>query len=185
MAVTLNGIAQGFITDRLAELLRDLGFEHALVDAGEIRSLSDQPDGRPWRIGLRHGASPAPTLDMENQAVATSSGAGLVLSPDGMINHLFDPRTGWSPPRARGQRRGAERHGRRCDGNRLVPGRAGRPRCLARCRPMHGRLCHGGRRSVLGAGRPPCRAVNFRLTPPPTSSYSDAGRTRFRPGGRG
>ena len=28
MAVTLNGIAQGFITDRVTEMLRDRGFEH-------------------------------------------------------------------------------------------------------------------------------------------------------------
>jgi thiamine biosynthesis lipoprotein len=32
MGVTLNGVGQGYITDRVVELLRAAGVEHALVD---------------------------------------------------------------------------------------------------------------------------------------------------------
>ena len=52
MALTLNGIAQGYITDRITEQLKQAGLEHALVDMGEIRSLGMAPGNRPWRVGL-------------------------------------------------------------------------------------------------------------------------------------
>ncbi len=55
MAITLNGIAQGFITDRIADLLRHEGFEQAMVDLGEFRALGSHPENRPWRVALRSG----------------------------------------------------------------------------------------------------------------------------------
>ena len=59
MAVTLNGIAQGYITDRVAELLRRAGADRVLIDLGEARGLGRHPSGRPWRRekpGRRPGA---------------------------------------------------------------------------------------------------------------------------------
>ena len=53
MAITLNGIAQGYITDRVADLLRNEGFDQAMVDLGEWRALGSHPDGRPWRAATR------------------------------------------------------------------------------------------------------------------------------------
>ena len=47
MAVTLNGIAQGYITDRVASLLHDAGMGDVLLDIGEVRALGRHPDGRP------------------------------------------------------------------------------------------------------------------------------------------
>ncbi len=55
MAITLNSIAQGFITDAIADMLRNEGFESAVVDLGEYRTIGRHPDGRPWRIGIRDG----------------------------------------------------------------------------------------------------------------------------------
>lgn len=99
MAVTLNGIAQGYITDRVTELLRDSGAEKVLVNLGEFRALGGHPDGRPWRIGLRDPHNPLAvfrTLEIENQAVATSGGYGTPFEPSGRHHHLFDPVTGRS-----------------------------------------------------------------------------------------
>src|SRR6185503_17990117 len=48
MALTLNGIAQGYITDRIVALLRSGGIDHSLVDLGETRALGSHPDGRSW-----------------------------------------------------------------------------------------------------------------------------------------
>ncbi len=53
MALTLNGIAQGYVTDRVTALLRREGVEHALVDIGNIARLVQ---GRT----ARHGASALP-----------------------------------------------------------------------------------------------------------------------------
>ncbi len=97
MAVTLNGIAQGYITDRVADLLRDQGIEQVLVELGETRALNDHPDGRPWRIGLADPADPSKTtetIEITNESVATSAGSGTVFDGNGHYHHLFDPRNG-------------------------------------------------------------------------------------------
>lgn len=101
MALTLNGIAQGYITDRITEQLKQAGLEHALIDMGEIRSVGLAPGNRPWRVGLT-GDPAEPTrllnLDVRNQAVSTSSGAGTALSRDGSVTHLFNPANGQARP---------------------------------------------------------------------------------------
>ncbi len=97
MAVTLNGIAQGFITDLVVDLLRHEGIDHSLVDMGEIRALGSRPSGSPWRIGLEDPTAPgtvAERIPIVDQAVATSGGYGTQFDPQGHFNHIFDPRTG-------------------------------------------------------------------------------------------
>lgn len=97
MAVTLNGIAQGYVTDRVSERLRAEGMTDVLVDLGEIRALGHHPSGRPWSVGL---ADPlmdgrnAGTLEIADRAVATSGGYGTPFDPAGRFTHLFDPATG-------------------------------------------------------------------------------------------
>jgi thiamine biosynthesis lipoprotein len=97
MGLTLNGIAQGYVTDRVVELLRVGGIENCLVDMGEIRGLGAHPDGRPWKVALE---APSGALDegrsipILNKAVATSGAAGFRFDEKGRFNHLFDPSTG-------------------------------------------------------------------------------------------
>ena len=105
MAVTLNGIAQGYITDRVAALLQDAGMADVLLDIGEVRALGRHPAGRPWRVGLRHAAEPETivrTLALADRAVATSAGIASPFEPSGRHHHLFDPATG-RPAQAAGQ----------------------------------------------------------------------------------
>ena len=52
MGATLNGIGQGYIADRLVELLRAGGIEHALVDMGKTRAIGGHPAGGPWSVRL-------------------------------------------------------------------------------------------------------------------------------------
>jgi thiamine biosynthesis lipoprotein len=92
MSVTLNGIAQGYITDRVADLLRGRGWHHVLVDLGEIRTLDGRPDGQPWLIDV----AAAGRVPLADQAIATSAGAGTPFTPDSRIHHLLDPRSGQS-----------------------------------------------------------------------------------------
>lgn len=99
MAITLNGIAQGYITDRIADLLRGAGWSDVLVDLGEIRTLGASPGGGPWTVAIERPASARrdlPNLRIANQAIATSSGAHTVFAAGGRHHHLFDPRTGKS-----------------------------------------------------------------------------------------
>jgi thiamine biosynthesis lipoprotein len=92
MALTLNGIAQGYITDRVVALLRDAGWSQVLVALGEIRALADHPDRRPWQIALPGGEG----LAISDRAVATSAGAATRFEPSGHFHHLFSPATGQS-----------------------------------------------------------------------------------------
>lgn len=99
MGITLNGIAQGYITDRVTELLRAEGITQTMVDLGEVRVLGTRPDGHPWRVGLDDPDTPGrlwKTLDLVDRAVATSGGYGLVFDPAGRFNHILDPHTGRS-----------------------------------------------------------------------------------------
>ena len=103
MAVTLNGIAQGYITDRVAALLQDAGMSDVLLDVGEVRALGRHPEGRPWHVGLRHAAEPetvARTVTLSDRAVATSAGIASPFDASGRHHHLFDPATGRPAPGA-------------------------------------------------------------------------------------
>ncbi len=98
-AVTLNGIAQGYITDRIADLLRAGGIADVLIDLGETRALGRHPEGRPWTIGLADPRDPrqwGPVIELVDRAVATSGGYGTRFSADGAHHHLFAPDTGRS-----------------------------------------------------------------------------------------
>jgi thiamine biosynthesis lipoprotein len=95
MQVTLNGIAQGYISDRIGALLKARGFDHALVNLGETLALDRRADGSAWTIGV-----PAPDdharlitkLELPGGAVATSAGRGMLFDASGRFNHIIDPR---------------------------------------------------------------------------------------------
>lgn len=99
MGLTLNGIAQGFVTDRVVDILRAGGIGSSLVDMGEPRAVGSRPSGEPWRVGIADPDSPeavGDTLEAVDQAVATSGGYGFRFDAAGHFNHLLDPRTGAS-----------------------------------------------------------------------------------------
>ena len=94
-AITLNGIAQGFITDRVTALLQQQGVDHALINMGEIRGLL--PAGQEaWRLGISDPDDAQKLLhqlSLANQAMATSSAKGTFLSYENNIGHIFNPAT--------------------------------------------------------------------------------------------
>jgi len=101
MGVSLNGIAQGFITDRCSAVLQAHGFGQMLVDMGEPRALAAKPDGSGWTIGLADPREPGRalhTLSVVDQAVATSGGYGTRLDAAGRYTHLINPHTGYTAP---------------------------------------------------------------------------------------
>ena len=101
MGITLNGIAQGYITDRITTLLEKAGLAHALVDLGELHHLDPQ-HRHPERVSVRDPKDPNGTrfqIPLDNQALATSGGYGTYFDPDGKFTHLFNPKTGGSSPR--------------------------------------------------------------------------------------
>jgi FAD:protein FMN transferase len=97
MSVTLNGVGEGYVTDRVVDLLRANGVEHAMVNMGEIYALGSHPNGDPWSIGLedpRASERMTERIALADRAMATSAGCGTTFDPSGRFNHLFEPRTG-------------------------------------------------------------------------------------------
>ncbi|MFN7024968.1 MAG: FAD:protein FMN transferase [Pseudorhizobium sp.] len=102
MALTLNGIAQGYITDRIVELLQNAGITNSLVNMGENRAIGTKPDGSGWRVGLTSGeaaTSSKEVLTILDRAIATSSAAGFHFDGRGRFGHILHPRFGAIPER--------------------------------------------------------------------------------------
>jgi len=100
-AVTLNGVAQGFAADRAIDALRQHGIEHALVNAGEIGTRGGKPSGEPWKVGIQHPREPDAYVSLAGLAgrsLSTSGDYETTFTSDFARNHIFDPRTGGSPP---------------------------------------------------------------------------------------
>lgn len=92
--LTLNGIAQGYITDRVADLLRERGWTHVLVNMGELRALGVKNDGQPWQVSLREAGM---DISLTNSSLATSAGEALTFGEKRHVSHMIDPNTGRSP----------------------------------------------------------------------------------------
>lgn len=90
MALTFNGIAQGFIADRVVSLLRRHGVENVLVNTGEIAAAGRAQGDTPWSVGLPDGS----TMSLSNRAVATSAPLATTFDRDETMGHIVDPRTG-------------------------------------------------------------------------------------------
>lgn len=91
MALTLNGIAQGYIADRIATLLAAEGLTDILIDTGELRAIGGRSDGTPWPVTL----SPSGLrIGLATRALATSSPLGTLLDANGKIGHIIDPSSG-------------------------------------------------------------------------------------------
>lgn len=90
MALTLNGIAQGLVADRVADLLRAEGLDDILIDTGEMRALGGHPDGGAWPVSLQGGGGVA----LRDRALATSAPLGTVFDAEGRLGHILHPMTG-------------------------------------------------------------------------------------------
>lgn len=101
-ALTLNGIAQGYVTDRVVDLLKAGGIARSMVDMGESRAIGSAPGGGPWHVGIADPWRPdavVEVLDVEDSAVATSSPLGFRFDDSGRFGHIIDPRSGTTPQR--------------------------------------------------------------------------------------
>lgn len=100
MALTLNGIAQGYAAEQARTLLRSHGITAALLDCGEWAPVGHAPDGQPWRLGLaspRDSARLLRTLAADGRGIAVSTDATLRFGADDRDHHILDPHTGRSP----------------------------------------------------------------------------------------
>jgi len=102
--IDVNGIAQGYSVDILANLLEQNGITRYLVElGGEIRLKGPRPDGQPLTVGIE--APPANAFDagsmqriikLDSGALTTSGNyRKFYLNGSHKISHLIDPKTGF------------------------------------------------------------------------------------------
>jgi thiamine biosynthesis lipoprotein len=100
MAITLNGIAQGYAADKVKARLQSLGIAHALIDAGEFASLGQPAHAGDWTLGVANPRDAQHLLTgiaMQGRCIATSADDQCRFSDDLVNHHIFDPHTGHSP----------------------------------------------------------------------------------------
>jgi len=103
MALTLDGIAKGYIVDAGVTVLKRLGYDNVYVEAGgDLLASGMKEDDTPWKIGIRSPRESQLTLlakiNVSDQAVATSGDYFQYFSEDMRHHHIIDPRVGFSSP---------------------------------------------------------------------------------------
>lgn len=89
--LTLNGIAQGYIADKVTSIFRQNGIANVLVNTGEIVASGNAPNGAAWPIKR---AGYEENIPLSDAAIATSAPRGTSFSQGETIGHIIDPRTG-------------------------------------------------------------------------------------------
>lgn len=95
-SITLNGIAQGWITDKVVEIINNNNIPNTLVDFGETFASGNYEGIRPWNIELQNSEGNNSIIKLTNKAVATSSPSGTMFEPTKKYHHIFNPLTGLS-----------------------------------------------------------------------------------------
>ena len=101
MGITLDGIAKGYIVDRVAEELTTAGLSNYLINAGgDIRAAGCKEAGQPWTVAVQDpdkaGDYPD-VIQLDSGAVATSGSYEIYFDHERLYHHIIDSRTGASP----------------------------------------------------------------------------------------
>lgn len=101
MRVTLDGIAKGYIVDRMAAAIENRRVGNFLIDAGgDIRARGRKEGGQCWKVAVqdpeKQGAYPD-VLHLGNTAVATSGSYERCFDAERGYHHIIDAEAGRSP----------------------------------------------------------------------------------------
>lgn len=103
MAITLDGIAKGYIIDQGAAVLKEYGFSNVVIEAGgDLVGLGHKAPGSAWVIGIQSPRSEVGVLQtthsLQNQALATSGDYMQAFTSDYSQHHILNPHSGHSSP---------------------------------------------------------------------------------------
>jgi len=98
--INLGGIAKGFVTQKLVDLMKKENISSALINlGGNVYALGRKQSGENWRIGIQDPQNESCTIgkvSAENLAVITSGDYQRYFESDGVrYHHIFDPVTGY------------------------------------------------------------------------------------------
>lgn len=100
MKLGLGGIGQGYIADKIKELLQKNGCTSGLVNvSGDINTWGKQPNGTDWSVGIINPMNKNKvfaTFPLHDSAVETSGSYEKYVTFNGKrYSHIIDPRTGY------------------------------------------------------------------------------------------
>lgn len=99
-SIDFGGIAKGFAADEVKKILVEGNVENALINlGGNIVTIGNRPDGRPWQIGIQNPleatGSHLGILNVSDKTIVTSGCNERFFMKDGIrYHHILDPRTG-------------------------------------------------------------------------------------------
>lgn len=100
MKIDLGAVAKGYTSDKICQMLRENGVEHAVINlGGNVQTISTRPDGQLWKVGIVNPFSTNENLlivQVENKAVITSGNyERYFVGEDGKrYCHIIDGKTG-------------------------------------------------------------------------------------------
>ncbi len=100
MKLGLGGIGQGYIADKVKDLLFSKGCLSGIINvSGDINAWGKQPNGKPWTVGIVNPLNKNKifaTFPIEDSAVETSGSYEKYVIFNGIrYSHIIDPRTGY------------------------------------------------------------------------------------------
>lgn len=100
-AIDLGGIAKGYASDRVVDVLRASGVSSAIISlGGNVHALGSRTDGRDWSVGITDPDDKnrlIGTVNVRDKAVITSGSYQRFFERDGVTyHHIIDPATGKS-----------------------------------------------------------------------------------------
>ena len=98
--IDFGGIVKEYAVDRAASICLELGINSGVINlGGDIKILGPQPDGSPWKIGIRHPRKKNTLLQsipLYEGAMASSGDYERFITVDGnRYGHVLNPKTGW------------------------------------------------------------------------------------------
>lgn len=100
MAITLDGIAKGFIVDRTIDVLVSAGAHRVMVNAGgDMATAGPGSAADPWTVAIQnpHADDVIGFVRLAGDCIATSGDYMRTFTEDRRFHHIIDPRTGRSP----------------------------------------------------------------------------------------
>ena len=100
MKLGLGGIGQGYIADKVKELLKSKGCMSGIVNvSGDINAWGKQTNGKPWTVAIINPMNKNKifaTFSLDDSAVETSGSYEKYVIFNGIrYAHIIDPRTGY------------------------------------------------------------------------------------------
>jgi len=101
MIIDLGAIAKGYTADEVAEVLKDNGVEHAIINlGGNVFALGKNITGAPWKIGIQDPFTQRGEIigmiEVDNKSIVTSGIYERYFEKDGKsYHHILSTSTGY------------------------------------------------------------------------------------------